>query len=53
MQFARHIQTKNKATHKSTIGAYIENKYHFGVHKTSIPKTKRLKHQQMDERREK
>jgi hypothetical protein len=37
MQFSHHIQAKNKATHKSTIGAYARNKYHFGVHKTTLP----------------
>jgi hypothetical protein len=28
MQFARHIQAKNKATHKSIIGAYTRSIYH-------------------------
>jgi hypothetical protein len=37
MQFACHIQAKNKATHKSTIGAYAGSIDHFGVHKTTLP----------------
>jgi hypothetical protein len=43
MQIDRHIQVKNKATHKSTIGTYIESKDCFGVHKTSAPQRTRLK----------
>jgi hypothetical protein len=53
MQFASHIQDKNKATHKSTIGAYAGSKDHFRVHKTTIPQSKRLTPRQMDGRREK
>jgi hypothetical protein len=49
----RHIQAKNKATHKSTSGAYTGSIYHFGAHKTIVPQPKRLTPQQMDERREK
>jgi hypothetical protein len=33
MQSTRHIQAKNKATHKSIMGAYIGSKDRFGVHK--------------------
>jgi hypothetical protein len=51
MQNALHIQAKNKATHKYTIGAYTSRKDHFGGHKTSVPQPTRLKPQQMDERR--
>jgi len=36
-QFSHHIQTKNNATHKSTIGAYAGSKDHFKVHKTTLP----------------
>ena len=51
MKYARHIQAKNKATHKSTIGAYAGIKDHFGNHKTTVPQPTRLTPQQMDERR--
>ena len=50
MQFVHHIQANNKATHKSTIGAYARSKDFFGVHKTTIPQPTRLTPQQMDER---
>jgi hypothetical protein len=53
MQLAHHIQAKNKATHNTTIGEYIESKDHFGVHKTSVPQSIRLTPQQMNETREK
>jgi hypothetical protein len=53
MQISHHIQEKNKATHKPTIGAYTGSKDHFGVHKTSVPQPTRLEPQQMDERKEK
>jgi hypothetical protein len=53
MQFSRHIQAKNKATHKYTIGAYAGSIDHFRVHKTTMPQLTRLTPQQMDERREK
>ena len=53
MQFSRHIQAKNKTTHKPTIGAYVGNTYHFGVHKTTIPQLISLTLQQMDEIRAK
>jgi hypothetical protein len=41
MQFAWHIQAKNKATHKSTIGAYAGSRDHFGVHKTIVHQLRR------------
>jgi hypothetical protein len=53
MQFTRHIQAKNKATHNPTIGAYVESRERFGIHKTIVPQLKRLTPQQMDERRAK
>jgi hypothetical protein len=53
MQFARHIQAKNKATHKLTIGAYAGSKDRFGVYKTTVPQPTKLTPQQMDERRAK
>jgi hypothetical protein len=53
MQPAHHIQSKNRATHRSTIGAYRGRRHRFGVHKTSISQLKRLAPQQMDQRREK
>jgi hypothetical protein len=53
MQYACHIQAKNKDTHKYTIGGYIGSINHFGVHKTSVPQMTRLTPQQMDERIEK
>jgi hypothetical protein len=37
MQFSHHIQAKNKATHKYTMGAYVGNTDHFGVYKTILP----------------
>jgi hypothetical protein len=46
MQNDRHIQAKNKATHKYTIGAYTSIRDHFVGHKTNVP-------QQMIETREK
>jgi hypothetical protein len=30
MQFARHIQAKNRATHKSTTGTYAGSRYIWG-----------------------
>jgi hypothetical protein len=53
MQYAYHIQAKNNATHKSTIGAYIRSNDRFGVHKTSVLQLSRLTPRQMDERRAK
>jgi hypothetical protein len=53
MQFASHIQDKNKATHGFTLETYRGRKYILGVHKTSVPQLKRLTPQQMDKRREK
>jgi hypothetical protein len=53
MKNAHHIQDKNKVIHKSTIGAYTTTRDRFGGHNTSVPQTKRLTSQQMDERREK
>ena len=53
MQCVHHIQAKNKATHKFTIGSYIGTIDHFWVHKTNVSQSKRLTPQQMDERREK
>jgi hypothetical protein len=52
MQFARHIQSKDKDTQKSTIGGNTHNRDHFGVHNTIIPQPTRFPPQQMDERRE-
>jgi hypothetical protein len=49
MQNDLHVQAKNKATHKSTIGAYTTRKDHFGGHNTSTLQPKRLKPQQMEE----
>jgi hypothetical protein len=49
MQIASHIQAKNKATHKSTIGAYTIRKDCFGVYKTSVPQLTRLTPQNMEE----
>jgi SPX domain protein involved in polyphosphate accumulation len=49
MQFSRHIQAKNKATHKSTIEAYARRKYYFWVHKTTVSQPTRLTSQQIDE----
>ena len=49
----RHIQAKNKATHKSTSGAYTGSRDHFGAHKIIVPQPKRLTPQLMDESREK
>jgi hypothetical protein len=51
MQYAHHIQTKNKDTHKSTIGTYKGSIDNFWVHNTTIPQPTRLTPQQMDERR--
>jgi hypothetical protein len=53
MQFARHIQDKNKFAHKSPIGAYIRSRDRFGVHKTNISQPTKLTLQQIDEIREK
>jgi hypothetical protein len=53
MKNPHHIQDKNKATHKSTIGAYTIRRDHFWVRKTIIPQPTRLIPQQMDETREK
>jgi hypothetical protein len=36
MQFARHIQAKNKDTHKSIVGEYTISRDRFGVHKIRI-----------------
>ena len=52
MQFSCHVQAKNKATHKCTIGANKGIIDRFLVHKTTIPKLRRLAPQQMDGRRE-
>jgi hypothetical protein len=41
MKISRHIQDKNKATHKSTIGTYTRTRDDFGVHKSSTPQPKR------------
>jgi hypothetical protein len=53
MQFSHHIQSKNKDTHKSTIGEYTWSKDSFGIHKTRVPQPTRLKPKQMNGRREK
>jgi hypothetical protein len=53
MQCSHHIQSKNKATHKSSIGAYAGSIDHFWVHKTTIPQPTSWIPQKMDERREK
>jgi hypothetical protein len=37
MQFSHHFQSKNKDTHKSTIGAYLGSRDRFGLHNTIIP----------------
>jgi hypothetical protein len=42
MQFSCHIQAKNNATHMSTIGAYVERKDRFGVHKIAVPQPTRI-----------
>jgi hypothetical protein len=53
MQISHHIQAKNKATHKSTIGSYTRSKYCFGVHNTTIPQPTRLAPKHLDETRSK
>jgi hypothetical protein len=53
MQFSHLIQANNKTTHKYTIGGYVGSKYHFGVHKTTIPQLTILTPQKIDEIREK
>jgi len=37
MQFSRHIQAKNRATHKSTTETYARNRDRFGVHRETLP----------------
>jgi len=49
MHLIRHIQSKYKDTHNSTIESYTWSRDHFGVHKTSVPQLTRLTPQQMDE----
>ena len=53
IQFARHIQAKNKATHKSTIGAYTGSRDCFGVHRKTVRQLTRLTPQQIYKRRAK
>jgi hypothetical protein len=53
MQYARHIQAKNKATHKSTIGAYSGSTNHFAAHKKTLPQPTRISQKVMEERRAK
>jgi hypothetical protein len=53
MQFAHHIQARNKTTHKSTIGAYAGSRDHFGVHKTTLTQPNRMSHKEMEEIRAK
>jgi len=53
MEFSCHVQANNKATHRSTIGAYACSRDRFGVHKTIICQLTRLMPKQMDERRTK
>jgi hypothetical protein len=53
MQFACHIQPRNKTIHNSTIGAYTGSRYHFGVHKIDIRQPNGIQQKEMEERREK
>lgn len=51
MQFSHHIRAKNKATHKSIMGAYARRNSHFGVHKITLPQPTQISHKGMEERR--
>jgi len=42
MQFSLYIESKNNATHKSSMGAYTRRKHHFGFHKATLAQPTRI-----------
>jgi len=53
MQYARHIQAKNMATHKSTNGTYVGSRDQFMPHKATPHQLARISHKEIDEIRSK
>ena len=53
MQFACHIQVKNRATHKYTNGKYACTIYRFGAHRETLPQPTQISPREMEETRAK